>query len=118
MENGTGTTKSAYHAQMDSSSTHKDHALLFLHSVPHGTQMVPALDATKDTTFKTEDATLLPFKDLLILDVDNGTGTTKPALNAHSDSLMVPMDSALLSLHSALHGTPMEPALHAMLDTP
>ena len=117
MESGTGTIKFAYHAQMDSSSTHKDHALLFLHSVLHGIQMVPVLTATKDTIFKMEDAPLLLFKDLLISDVDNGTGIIKFVLNAHSDILMEPMDFVLQYHHSALHGIQTVPALLALLDT-
>ena len=117
VESGTGTAKSACHALRDSSSTHKDHALPSLLSVHHGITTVSAPTVTKDTTFKTEDASLHPFNPQLILDVDNGTGITKPALNAHSVILMDPMDSALLSHLSAPHGTLTVPALLALSDT-
>ena len=77
--NGTGTIKFVLSAQMDSFLDLTESANQSPLNAHHGTLKVPALLASRDTTFKTELVFWPPFKDQLISDVLNGTGTIKSA---------------------------------------
>ena len=80
---GIGTTKSALNAQLSGPSTLIPFASLSLTFAPLMTPMEPVFHASRDTISSTESAnsphSIMPS--LQIMDVVNGTGTTKSALS-------------------------------------
>jgi hypothetical protein len=111
-EPGIGTIKSAFHAQMDGSSTIKKSALLFLISAHLMTTKETALLASRDTTSKREpvssQASITPSP--LTQDVEPGIGTTKSVFHAPKDGSLMIKKSAFQFLTNALQVMLMETA--------
>ena len=110
VEPGIGTIESAFHAQMDGSSTRKRFVLLFLTNAHPMMQLETALLASRDTTLRKEPVfsqasiTLTP----LIQDVEHGTGTTKSVSPALKDGSSMIRKSAFPFLTNALQVMQME----------
>ena len=112
---GTGTTKSAFPAPTDGSSTPTRSVCPFLTNALQATVLEPALLAMKVMTSRTELASSLPstmptqLTSVALL----GTGNSKSALPAPRDGSSTPTRPACQSMTTATPTMKTVPALHA-----
>ena len=119
VEPGTGTTKSAFHAPTDGSSTQKRPACPFPTNARLTITTELASPATRDMTSRKEHVSSLTqiTPSPPILDAVSGTGTTKSVSHALRDGLPTLTRSACPFLTNAPQAIALEPALLATRDT-
>ena len=117
VELGTGKTKDVFNAPTTGSSITSENVFPSLISARLSIEPELANHAIKDTISLWEDANLLPLKNPLTLDVENGTGMIRSVLNVPTDSFsMLPGNVSPLAT-IVNNGIPTETVLIATRDT-